>query len=122
MFNLELDYASLGRQLDDLGLQRTAVTIRTADDNPISPEALVRQDEAGHVVERQNDGDPHIEPDDPGSLFDKGQDHKQADRHQVETQKPDPEDARNVYNLPELTPASLTPMQSQSRLYRAWKR
>ena len=43
MFNLELDYAAWGKRLDDLGLQRTAVTIRTADDNPISPDAGVRQ-------------------------------------------------------------------------------
>ncbi len=35
-------YAAWGRRLDDLGLQRTAVTVRTADDNPISPEAAVR--------------------------------------------------------------------------------
>ena len=38
-----LDYASLGKQLDDLGLARTAVTIRGEDDNPISPDAAVRQ-------------------------------------------------------------------------------
>jgi D-psicose/D-tagatose/L-ribulose 3-epimerase len=31
-----------GRRLDDLGLERTAVTIRGADDNPISPDPRVR--------------------------------------------------------------------------------
>ncbi len=43
LFNLDLDYAALGRQLDDLGLERTAVTVRTAEDNPISPDQSVRQ-------------------------------------------------------------------------------
>ncbi|WP_168563796.1 sugar phosphate isomerase/epimerase family protein [Crateriforma spongiae] len=42
MFNLDLDYAKLGKQLDDLGLRRTAVTIRNLEDNPISPDAAVR--------------------------------------------------------------------------------
>jgi D-psicose/D-tagatose/L-ribulose 3-epimerase len=42
MFNLDLDYAALGKQLDDLGLGRTAVTIRGEEDNPISPDAAVR--------------------------------------------------------------------------------
>ncbi|MEM9364887.1 MAG: sugar phosphate isomerase/epimerase [Planctomycetota bacterium] len=42
MFNLDLDYAALGKQLSDLGLGRTAVTIRSEDDNPISPDAAVR--------------------------------------------------------------------------------
>jgi D-psicose/D-tagatose/L-ribulose 3-epimerase len=42
LFNLDLDYASLGKKLDDLGLQRTAVTVRNLEDNPISPEATVR--------------------------------------------------------------------------------
>jgi D-psicose/D-tagatose/L-ribulose 3-epimerase len=42
MFNLDLDYASLGKRLDDLGLQRTAVTVRNVDDNPISADAKVR--------------------------------------------------------------------------------
>lgn len=39
----EAAFARLGRRLDDLGLQRTAVTVRTADDNPISPDASVRR-------------------------------------------------------------------------------
>lgn len=43
MFNLDLDYAALGKSLDDMGLGRTAVTIRTDEDNPISPDAEVRQ-------------------------------------------------------------------------------
>jgi D-psicose/D-tagatose/L-ribulose 3-epimerase len=42
MFNLELDYARLGKQLDDLGLERTGVTVRNLEDNPISPDAAVR--------------------------------------------------------------------------------
>ncbi|MGE0757016.1 MAG: sugar phosphate isomerase/epimerase family protein [Pirellulaceae bacterium] len=43
LFNLSLDYASWGRRLEDLGLGRTAVTVRGVDDNPISPDAAVRQ-------------------------------------------------------------------------------
>ena len=35
-------YAALGLWLDDLGLERTAVTCRGPDDNPISPDAKVR--------------------------------------------------------------------------------
>ena len=42
VFNLDLDYADWGRRLDELGLQRTAVTIRGEADNPISPDAAVR--------------------------------------------------------------------------------
>ncbi len=42
MFNLDLDYARLGQQLDDLGLERTAVTVRNLEDNPISEDAAVR--------------------------------------------------------------------------------
>lgn len=42
MFNLDLDYGALGRRLDDLGLRRTAVTIRNEDDNPISPDPAIR--------------------------------------------------------------------------------
>lgn len=42
MFNLELDYAGLGKTLDGMGLARTAVTIRGEEDNPISPDASVR--------------------------------------------------------------------------------
>lgn len=43
IFNLDLDYAAIGRRLDDLGLQRTAVTIRSEADNPISPDPAIRQ-------------------------------------------------------------------------------
>ncbi|MCX7391170.1 MAG: sugar phosphate isomerase/epimerase [Planctomycetaceae bacterium] len=39
--NLPL-YQAWGKKLDDLGLERTAVTIRTAGDNPVSPSASVR--------------------------------------------------------------------------------
>jgi D-psicose/D-tagatose/L-ribulose 3-epimerase len=35
-------YALWGKRLDDLGLERTAVTVRTAEDNPISPDASAR--------------------------------------------------------------------------------
>ncbi len=42
MFNLDLDYASLGKKLDSLGLARTAVTIRNEADNPISPDRSIR--------------------------------------------------------------------------------
>lgn len=43
IFNTQLDYARWGRILDELGLARTAVTVRTVDDNPISPDPAVRQ-------------------------------------------------------------------------------
>lgn len=42
IFNLDLDYAAFGKKLDDLGLERTAVTVRNVEDNPISPDAAVR--------------------------------------------------------------------------------
>ncbi|MEO9593639.1 sugar phosphate isomerase/epimerase family protein [Rhodopirellula bahusiensis] len=42
MFNLDLDYAKIGKRLDEIGLGRTAVTIRGEEDNPISPDAAVR--------------------------------------------------------------------------------
>jgi D-psicose/D-tagatose/L-ribulose 3-epimerase len=42
MFNLDLDYAALGRKLDAMGLARTSVTIRGEADNPISADASVR--------------------------------------------------------------------------------
>jgi D-psicose/D-tagatose/L-ribulose 3-epimerase len=42
IFNLDLDYAAWGKRLDDLGLARTAVTVRGVDDNPISSDAKVR--------------------------------------------------------------------------------
>jgi D-psicose/D-tagatose/L-ribulose 3-epimerase len=43
LFNLDLDYAAWGKRLDDLGLERTGVTVRTEADNPISPDAAIRQ-------------------------------------------------------------------------------
>ena len=44
MFNLDLDkWTQWGKWLDDLDLQRTAVTVRGEEDNPISPDASVRQ-------------------------------------------------------------------------------
>ncbi len=42
VFNTDLDYAAWGKRLDDLGLERTAVTVRNEEDNPISPDASVR--------------------------------------------------------------------------------
>ncbi len=43
LFNYDLDYAAWGRRLDDLGLARTAVTVRTGADNPISRDSAVRR-------------------------------------------------------------------------------
>jgi D-psicose/D-tagatose/L-ribulose 3-epimerase len=43
IFNPSLDYAKWGEILDDLGLARSAVTVRGADDNPISSDANVRR-------------------------------------------------------------------------------
>ena len=42
LFNYDLDYGRWGQKLDEIGLQRTAVTIRGVEDNPISPDAAVR--------------------------------------------------------------------------------
>jgi D-psicose/D-tagatose/L-ribulose 3-epimerase len=43
IFDLNPDkFAAMGLWLDDLGLERTGVTCRGADDNPISPEAKTR--------------------------------------------------------------------------------
>lgn len=42
IFNLDLDYAAWGKRLDDLGLERTAVTVRNLEDNPISSDPAVR--------------------------------------------------------------------------------
>jgi len=35
-------FAKLGKRLDELGLERSAVTVRNAADNPISPDAKIR--------------------------------------------------------------------------------
>lgn len=43
LFNLDLDYAAWGKKLDSLGLERTAVTIRTVGNNPISADAAERK-------------------------------------------------------------------------------
>lgn len=43
IFNLDLDYAAWGLRLKELGLKSTAVTVRNLEDNPISPDASVRQ-------------------------------------------------------------------------------
>ncbi|TWT83021.1 D-tagatose 3-epimerase [Planctomycetes bacterium CA13] len=40
--NLDLPYAQLGKQLDDIGLRRTSTTIRIEEDNPISPDPATR--------------------------------------------------------------------------------
>ena len=41
--SLDVDHwARWGKKLDDLGLERTAVTIRVETDNPISPDAAIR--------------------------------------------------------------------------------
>ncbi|MBI1902098.1 MAG: sugar phosphate isomerase/epimerase [Planctomycetia bacterium] len=43
MFDLNPEkFAKWGKRLDDLGLERTAVTARSAEENPISPDASVR--------------------------------------------------------------------------------
>jgi D-psicose/D-tagatose/L-ribulose 3-epimerase len=43
IFDLDVEkYRRWGKQLDNLGLARTAVTVRGVDDNPISPDAAVR--------------------------------------------------------------------------------
>ncbi|MDP6444378.1 MAG: sugar phosphate isomerase/epimerase family protein [Pirellulaceae bacterium] len=42
IFNTDLDYAAWGARLDDLGLERTAVTVRGEEDNPISSAAAIR--------------------------------------------------------------------------------
>jgi D-psicose/D-tagatose/L-ribulose 3-epimerase len=46
----ERKYQALGRQLDDLGILRTAVTIRTLQDNPISADRSIRE----RALERTN--------------------------------------------------------------------
>ena len=43
LFNTGLNYAEWGKRLNGLGLQRTAVTVRGVDDNPISTDPAVRQ-------------------------------------------------------------------------------
>jgi D-psicose/D-tagatose/L-ribulose 3-epimerase len=43
VFNLDLDYAAWGKRLRGMELGVTAVTVRNAEDNPISPDAAVRR-------------------------------------------------------------------------------
>lgn len=44
MFQLDVDeFAQWGRRLDDLGLERTGVTVRTAADDPMSSDPKIRQ-------------------------------------------------------------------------------
>ncbi|MCH8828543.1 MAG: sugar phosphate isomerase/epimerase [Planctomycetes bacterium] len=43
IFEMDVEkFAALGRKLDDIGLERTAVTVCTAEENPISPVAAIR--------------------------------------------------------------------------------
>src|SRR5262245_8068397 len=42
IFDTSLDYKAWGKRLNDLDLRRTAVTVRGAADNPISPDPKVR--------------------------------------------------------------------------------
>lgn len=43
IFNTSLDYARWGKLLDEIGLARTAVTVRGVEDNPISSDPAVRR-------------------------------------------------------------------------------
>ncbi len=43
IFNLGLDYTAWGKRLDAMGFERTGVTVRTPEDNPISPDASIRK-------------------------------------------------------------------------------
>ncbi len=43
IFNTGLDYARWGKLLDEIGLARTAVTVRGVEDNPISSDPAVRR-------------------------------------------------------------------------------
>jgi len=44
LFDIEgVDFDAAGRQLDDLGLGRTTITVCTVEENPASPDAAVRQ-------------------------------------------------------------------------------
>lgn len=42
-------FAALGRRLDDLGLERTAITVCNAEDDPISPDAATREAARGRL-------------------------------------------------------------------------
>lgn len=44
IFNLDIDrFKAIGARCDELGLERTAVTVSTATENPISPDASIRK-------------------------------------------------------------------------------
>jgi len=44
IFNLDVDnFRKIGEKCDELGLERTAVTVSTDEENPISPDASVRE-------------------------------------------------------------------------------
>ena len=44
IFNLDVDrFSAIGAKCDELGLGRTAVTVSTDEENPVSPDAAVRQ-------------------------------------------------------------------------------
>jgi D-psicose/D-tagatose/L-ribulose 3-epimerase len=44
LFEFDVDkYAKWGKRLDDVGLARTAVTVRGVDDNPMSPDPKIRK-------------------------------------------------------------------------------
>ena len=44
IFEMDVDrFATLGKKLDAIGLERTAVTVCTAEENPISPDAAIRK-------------------------------------------------------------------------------
>lgn len=44
IFDMDVDkFTALGKQLDAVGLERTAVTVCTAEENPISPDEKIRQ-------------------------------------------------------------------------------
>jgi len=52
LFNLDFKALGVfGKKLDGMGLERTAVTVRSLDDNPISPDAAVRR--ASHEKAKQ---------------------------------------------------------------------
>ncbi|MEZ6096845.1 MAG: sugar phosphate isomerase/epimerase family protein [Pirellulaceae bacterium] len=51
LFNYDLDYVAWGNRLRDLGLECTAVTVRTADDNPISNDEAIREE--GVIMNRR---------------------------------------------------------------------
>ena len=48
------EYAALGRRLDDVGLERTAITVRNVEDDPISADPAIRRaaiDATRHAID-----------------------------------------------------------------------